>query len=135
MNLELMKAVSAAVKAHPNHFDMGEWYRHDGGPLDDDSCGTRACLAGWTMHCAGRVSSAMRIGGVSRTATDALDLMGLEERLATDLFHRDWPISNWKTATVSQEERALAVWDTWIALERICRLTYDVDGNLVPAEQ
>ena len=49
MNLELMKAVSAAIKAHPHHFNMSEWYRHDGGSLDDDSCGTRACLAGWTL--------------------------------------------------------------------------------------
>lgn len=57
MNLELMKAVSAAIKAHPHHFNMSEWYRHDGGSLDDDSCGTRACLAGWTLHCAEAVSA------------------------------------------------------------------------------
>ncbi len=138
MNLELMKAVSAAIKAHPHHFNMSEWYRHDGGSLDDDSCGTRACLAGWTLHCAGAedaVRALLVTGRVPAAALDELGLSGDEREFARQLFHLNWPIDNWADVKAASNDRALAVWDTWIALERICRLTYDVDGNLVPAEQ
>ena len=71
MNLELMKAVSAAIKAHPHHFNMSEWYRHGGGSLDNDSCGTRACLAGWTLHCAGAEDAVRALLGTGRVPAAA----------------------------------------------------------------
>lgn len=97
-NAELAYKVLDLTKAHPTHFDMGEW---SSGLVDlaaltaEPSCGTTACFAGWTVaqagyrvHISGHIYRAEDAVYIVTSEIDrfAADLLGITEEQAEELF-------------------------------------------------
>ena len=93
VNIELAEKVLKQVKENPEQHDQHNW-------ITKSDCGTRACLAGWTVHIAGlrpgtwiegpvwSAWSTVSVGGVERNIDRvAAELLGMDEESADRIFY------------------------------------------------
>ena len=87
INTELLEKVKQHILEEPRRYDQGTW----GGVSDEAPCGTRACIAGWTIHLGGRVGlETLQQGGGKRSVfRSAQRLLRLSDEEAQALFTGD----------------------------------------------
>lgn len=113
-----LRAVLEFVTANPERWDQGNWYRLpdeayvEAEPGTDWTCGTTACVAGWTAIQAGYVPTTNHLGrsvlidpnapGLElRVADVATDLLGLTYEQSDLLFFADNTLRDvWEFARV-----------------------------------
>lgn len=87
-------AVLEAIRRNPHSHDQANWVRHDGEP-EETSCGTKRCIAGWTLHAHGYNDLSIKWmgggpledNGLPRVATVAAELLGIDHEDAYILFY------------------------------------------------
>lgn len=85
MNVELLKKIKRRIVREPSKFRMDEW-----------SCGTAHCIAGWACHLSGFKMISSNLGAflTDGRPTDiaACKLLRIDEEKGLDLFALDmWP--------------------------------------------
>lgn len=93
MNLELGKTVRDLIKAHPDQHDQSTWTsRSDENPIE--SCGTTACIAGWTAAARGFTLAQLQKNGFTFEGEQCYDIetwareaLDLDYDDASDLFY------------------------------------------------
>lgn len=94
MNVELLRKVQAHILEEPKRLDMGAWGVHvneGDGEWEAPTCGTVACIAGWTVALSQGLSG-YELEDLSDVSTLASELLGLNGADACALFYaEDWP--------------------------------------------
>lgn len=88
MNKELLLKVRDAILAEPEHFDMEHFVRRN------TSCGTTACIAGWTVALSRNTTpdADETIPDSISVAWEAQSRLGLTHEQEVALFYADdWP--------------------------------------------
>lgn len=90
LNTELLLQVKQRILAEPRQFDMTNWFRKYA-PGHIPNCGTTACIAGWAICCAEKITPAVAYEKFRRRS-DVLQLLGLNKAQAECLFYEEnWP--------------------------------------------
>lgn len=87
-------AVVEAIRANPRHHDQSDWAKPDREP-EETSCGTKRCIAGWTMHVhsfsdtvINEMGGTLGLNGVfPPVAAAAANLLGIDDEDAYILFY------------------------------------------------
>ena len=92
MNIERLRAIQKTILAEPTQFNMHDWWDND----DDSTCGTTACIAGWTCLLEFRkedskVGMKSVLGFIAVRGT-AIEILGITKEQADKLFYINyWP--------------------------------------------
>lgn len=90
LNKQLIEQVRDHVLAEPRRYDQGTF--GESVPVDISPCGTQACLAGWAVMMAGRMTLPEIIRSDSGVVmSEAALAMGLDDLQAENLFGWNWP--------------------------------------------
>lgn len=94
MNKDLLIQVKHKILENPDHFSMSEWFSDFNGQehfrypdMQEASCGTTACIAGWALSLAkpgGKIYESLQ--------HDAAEVLDISYSRSDDLFYQSyWP--------------------------------------------